>query len=81
MALRDLDVADVQRRLVDVVDVKERVTAEADVDEGGAHPGEHVLDLPFVDRADDFLFALDVEFGEFAVLEYGDPVFPRVARD
>ena len=27
------------------------------------------------------LFALDVEFGKRAVLKYGDPVFPRVARD
>ena len=63
MALRDFDVADIERLLVNVVDVKEGVTAQADVDEGGSHTGEHVLDLPFVDRADDFLFALDVEFG------------------
>ncbi len=63
MPLRDLDVADVQRLLVDIVDVEKGVAAEADVDERGSHAGEHVLYFAFVDRADDLLFALDVEFG------------------
>ena len=63
MALRDLDVADVQRLLVDVVDVEKGVAAQADVDERRSHSGEHVLNFSFVDRADDSLFALDVEFG------------------
>ena len=81
MALRDLDVADVERLLVDVVDVQEGVAPQPDIDEGRAHSGQHVLNFSLVDRADDFLFALDVEFGEIAVLQNGDPVFPRVARD
>ncbi len=80
-SLRDLDVADIQRGLIDVVDVKERVPAQADIHETRAHAGQYVLDFSFEDRADDFFFALDVNFGEDVVLKYGNPVFPRVARD
>ena len=61
--LRDLDVTDVEGLFVDVVDVKEGVAAQTDVDERSSHSREHVLHFSFVDRADDFLFALDVEFG------------------
>ena len=76
VALRDLDVADVQRLLVDVVDVQKGVAPQADVDEGRSHSGEHVLDFSFVDRADDFLFALDVEFGETRRPRVWRPGFP-----
>ncbi len=77
----DLDVADVERRLVDVVDVEEGVAAQPDVAEAGAHAGQDVDDLPFVDRADDALFALDVDLRETTVLEDRDAVLPRIARD
>src|ERR1700693_1118686 len=78
-ALSDFDIADVERRFVDVVDVQEGVAAEADVDEAGSHSGEHVHHFAFVDRADDLLFAFDVDFGELADLIDCNPVFPRVA--
>src|SRR5258708_6389088 len=59
-AAGDLDVPDVQRRLVDVVDVEKGVTAEADIDEARAHAGQYVLDFAFVDGADDPFVTLDV---------------------
>ena len=61
VALSDFDVADVQRLLVDVVDVQKSVSSEPDVDERRPHAGQHVLHFTFIDRADDLLFALNVE--------------------
>ena len=77
----DLDVADVERRLVDIVDVEEGVATQADVDEAGSHSREHVHDFALVDRADDFFFTFEVNLGELSVLPDGDPVLPGVARD
>ncbi len=47
----------------DLVDVEEAVALEADVDEGGLHAGQDVVDLALVDVADDRTpaAALDVE--------------------
>ena len=54
----------------DLVDVEEAVLLEADVDEGGLHSGEHVVDPPLVDVADDRppAAALDVELRDAPVL-------------
>ena len=48
------------------------VALQADVDEGGVHAGQDVLDDPLEDGADDALLALDAVLGELAVLEEGD---------
>ena len=80
-AAGDLDVADVQRRLVDVVDVEKGVAPEADVHEAGAHAGQHVLNFAFVDRTDDAFVTLDVVLGEGPVFEDRDAVLPRIARN
>ena len=50
----------------DLVDVEEAVALEADVDEGGLHAGQDVVDLALVDVADDRApaAALDVELGD-----------------
>ena len=52
----------------DLVDVQEAVALEADVDEGGLHAGQDVVDLALVDVADDRApaAALDVELGDVA---------------
>ena len=51
----------------DLVDVQEAVALEADIDEGGLHAGQDVVDLALVDVADDRApaAALDVELGDF----------------
>src|SRR5207342_1585769 len=62
------------------------VALEADVDEGGLHPGKDVVDLPLVDVADDRSPAasLDVELGDVALaafglrLEDGDPCLAAI---
>src|SRR6185503_3873061 len=64
----------------DLVDVEEAVALEADVDEGGLHTGQDVVDLALVDVADDraTAAALDVELGDVGLgafrfrLEYGN---------
>jgi len=50
----------------DLVDVQKAVLLEADVDERGLHSGEHVVDSPLVDVADDRPppAPLDVELGD-----------------
>ena len=48
------------------------VALQADVDEGGVHAGQDVLDDALEDGADDPLLALDAVLGQLAVLEEGD---------
>ena len=52
----------------DLVDVQEAVLLQADVDERRLEPGEHVVDAPLVDVADDRARAAALE------VELGDPV-------
>ena len=56
----------------DLVDVEEAVALEADVDEGGLHAGQDVVDLALVDVADDRApaAALDVELGDVALAAF-----------
>jgi hypothetical protein len=63
----------------DLSDVEEGVALEPDVDEGRLHPGEHLRHPPFVDVADHaaLILALDEDFDDLVVLEYGDA---RVVR-
>ena len=64
----------------DLVDVEEAVALEADVDEGGLHAGQDVVDLALVDVADDrspaaalYVELRDVAFAAFRLrLEDGD---------
>ena len=64
----------------DLVDVQEAVALEADVDEGGLHAGQDVVDLALVDVADDraTTATLHVELGDVRLgafrfrLEYGN---------
>src|SRR5262249_1053040 len=73
----------------DLVDVQEAVALEADVDEGGLHAGQDVVDLALVDVADDraAAAALDVELGHlrFAAfrlrLEDGDAGLATLGGD
>ena len=80
-AVGDLRLADVDGIAHDVVDVQKGVAAEADVDEAGSHAGEDVFDAAFVDGADDFFFAFEVDLGQRSFFEDGDAVLPIVARD
>ena len=63
----------------DLVDVQEAVLLEADVDEGGLHARQDVVDGAEVDVAGDraALRALEVDLGDLAVLEDGDPPLAR----
>ena len=56
----------------DLVDVQEAVALEADVDEGGLHAGQDVVDLALVDVADDRApaAALDVELRYVALAAF-----------
>ena len=56
----------------DLVDVQEAVALEADVDEGGLHSGQDVVDLALVDVADDRApaAALYVELGDVALAAF-----------
>ena len=56
----------------DLIDMQEAVALEADVDEGGLHAGQDVVDLPLVDVADDraAAAALDVELGDVALASF-----------
>src|SRR4051812_37170049 len=57
----------------DLVDVQEAVSLQADVDEGGLHPGQDVVDLALVDVADDrsAAAALHVELGDLPFIGWG----------
>ena len=73
----------------DLVDVEEAVALEADVDEGGLHAGQDVVDLALVDVADDRApaAALDVELGDVGLaafrlrLEDGDAGLSALGGD
>ena len=61
----------------DVGDVEKGRLLQADIDEGRLHPRQDANDLPLIDVADNppFPVALDVEFGDVAVLDEGDAGF------
>src|SRR5258708_16110635 len=67
----------------DLVDVEEAVLLEADLDECGLHPRQHVVDGAEVDVAGDrALFRpLEVDLGNDTVLDHGDALLARVDRD
>ena len=67
----------------DLVDVEEAVLLEADVDERGLHPGQHVVDGAQVDVPGDRapVRALEVDLGDLAVLEDGDAALGDAGRD
>ena len=73
----------------DLVDVEEAVALEADVDEGGLHAGQDVVDLALVDVADDRApaAALHVELGDVGLaafrlrLEDGDAGLAALGGD
>ena len=66
---------EVVRGAPDVRDVEVGALLEADVDEGGLHPGEHALDPTLVDVARDPTLALplDVQLAEIPALHERDP--------
>ena len=67
----------------DLVDVEEAVLLEADLDERGLHPRQHVVDDAEVDVAGDraALRPLEVDLGDLVVLEHGDALLARVDGD
>src|SRR6185312_11014764 len=73
----------------DLVDVEEAIALEADVDKGGLHAGQDVVDLALVDVADDgaLTAALDVELGDVGLaafrlrLEDGDAGLSALGGD
>ena len=67
----------------DLVDVEEAVLLEPDLDEGGFHPGENVVDDALVDVAGDrvAIGALQIDLGDLLVLEHGDAALAGVYRD
>ena len=67
----------------DLVHVQEAVLVEADLDEGGLHPREDVLDppLPHVTHHRALAAALDVALGGAAVLQDGHPRLGAVDGD
>ncbi len=67
----------------DLVDVEEAVLLEADVDERGLHPGQHVVDGAQVDVPGDRapVRALEVDLGDLVVLEDGDAALGDAGRD
>ena len=67
----------------DLVDVEEAVLLEADLDERGLHPGQHVVDGAEVDVAGDraALGPLEVDLGDAVVLEDGDTLLADVDGD
>ena len=70
-------------RAAHVGDVQVGALLEADVDEGGLHPGQHALDAALVDVAGDpaFALALDVELAEVPVFDERDPGLRTVGID
>jgi len=64
----------------DLVDVEETVLLEADLDEGGLHPRQHVVDRPEVDVPGDrpALGALEIHLGHAIVFEDCDPLLADV---
>ncbi len=72
-----------QLRRDDLVDVEEAVLLEADLDERGLHPGQHVVDGALVDVAGDraALGPLEVGLGDLVVLEDGDALLADVDGD
>ncbi len=74
---------EIVRGAADVRDVQVGALLEADVDEGGLHPGEHALDPTLVDVARDATLALplDVELAEIPVLHERDPRLGAVCVD
>src|SRR5439155_15498199 len=72
-----------QLRRDDLVDVEEAVLLETDLDEGGLHAGQHVVDGAEVDVPGDrtALRALEVDLGDAIVLEHGDALLADVHRD
>ena len=67
----------------DLVDVEEAVLLEADLDERGLHPGQHVVDGAEVDVPGDRapFGALEVDLGDAVVLQHGDALLADVDRD
>ena len=67
----------------DLVDVEEAVLLEADLDEGGLHPREHVVDRAEVDVPRDraALGPLEVHLGNAVVLEQRDALLAHVDAD
>ena len=67
----------------DVADVEEGVALEADVDEGGLHPGQDAGHPPLVDVAHEPAMAvpLDEDLRQAVVLQDGDPGLVRIALD
>src|SRR5262249_22328854 len=66
-----------------LIDVQEAALVEADVHEGGLHPGEHVLDPALPDVADHRAVPapLDVALGHAVALGDGDPGLEAVDGD
>src|SRR5262249_44328918 len=66
-----------------LVDVEEAVLLEADLDEGGLHAGQDVVDGALVDVPCDrtALGPLEVGLGDLAVLEHGDALLAHVDGD
>ena len=66
-----------------VGDVEVGALLEADIDEGGLHPGEHALDPTLVDVARDPTLALplDVELAEKPVFYERDPRLGTIGVD
>lgn len=73
----------VEAALEVVADVEERGLLESDVDEGRLHAGQDAGDPSLHDVADDAFvpLALDVELGELAVLDQGNPGLPALCVD
>ena len=67
----------------DLVDVEESVLLEADLDERGLHPGQHVVDDAEVDVPGDraSLRALEIDLGDTVVLEDRDSLLADVDGD
>jgi hypothetical protein len=67
----------------DLVHVQEAVALEADLDEGGLHSGQDVVDDAEVDVPGDraALGALEVDLCDAVVLEDGDPLLAHVDGD
>src|SRR5262249_36995276 len=67
----------------DLVDVEEAVLLETDLDEGGLHPRQDVVDDAEVDVAGNraLLGPLEVDLGDDVVLEDGDALLAGIDRD
>ncbi len=67
----------------DLVHVEKAVLLQPDLDEGGFHSGQNIVDRAFVDVARDrvALGALEVNLGDPLVLEHGDAALAGVYRD